>query len=694
MPAESRDIEFAPLRDSDVEDAEDNFPGGDPAGVDGGAPSRAEPSRIRALIWGACSAIAIYTTKRLLINHGFPLTIAFRSFVVLAVGYIIALRMGSESATTNKPTKLSGMRRPSGNAFLWNKHWMVMIPAAVAAAASVPMLLEGVLHMPSLPVLVMLFPLIYASESLVLSLCCSPSRSRKWFPWEAIVAVGASGIVLYNESRLMVPGLLWGVLGILSMGLARGCFIIAAERTGSDLAVQAKLNAYHGFVVMTLVFGLIFSGVSGYFLEHIESIYSTSYSTIALMVVNFASILGASFSGTSLLAYSPISFQDPKARFSNIPLHLTEFVASLFSSFAVLMASIYSSPVPAISWIQVASYSVASCVLIGAGGFHSYVVRATDASKRVSKPPSAIFSGLLLLFLLLLSSGFVTFLASSSISSIGRSLPSTFDTSYKPDTRFDIVVSMYMEDPRFVKKMLDSIKTTAMLKSLEPNIILYTKDKDAVVSKLKEATGAHTVKKLDNLGREGATYLQHIVDEWDNLAEQTMFIQAHAHNMRELIPRINDYLVPETGMLSLGFTGVQCACDSCGDRWGWEDKYGAIPSLFEKIYKDSCDPNAPILLSYKGQFVASARRIRGISKNIYGGLLKTITSKDGWSHNKTYVGDAVDRPDNPYFGFTVERVWSLLMQCATDGVVAAKCPSLLSGKGRGGHVEDCQCLDR
>lgn len=36
-------------------------------------------------------------------------------------------------------------------------YWIVMIPAAVAAAASLPMLLEGLLHMPSLPVLVMLF---------------------------------------------------------------------------------------------------------------------------------------------------------------------------------------------------------------------------------------------------------------------------------------------------------------------------------------------------------------------------------------------------------------------------------------------------------------------------------------------------------------------------------------------------------
>jgi hypothetical protein len=31
-----------------------------------------------------------------------------------------------------------------------------------------------------------------------------------------------------------------------------------------------------------------------------------------------------------------------------------------------------------------------------------------------------------------------------------------------------------------------------------------------------------------------------------------MLIQAHAHNMRELVPRIEDFLVPNTRMLSLG----------------------------------------------------------------------------------------------------------------------------------------------
>lgn len=512
--------------------------------------------------------------------------------------------------------------------------------------------------------------------------------------------MGASSIVLYNEYRLMVPGLLWGVLGILFVGLARGLFIVGSERVGSDLAVQARLKAYHGFVIMTLLLGLLFSGISGYFLEQIESIYPAPYSTTALMLVNIASIVGAIFSGTSLLAYSPISFRDSKTRYSSIPLHTTEYIASLLSSVLVLIVSIYSKPGPVISWIQIAAYLGAASVLAGADEVHKYVLKATDASKKPSRfptpelrKPSGIFTGLILLLFIIISSGLMSFLSSLSINSVGQGLESNFDLSYLPKTRFDIVISMYDEDPILLKDTLNAIKSTAMLQSLQPNIIIYTKNQNANLPELKEATGANSIEQLENLGREGATYLHHIVDKWDILAEQTIFIQAHAHNLRELIPRINDYLVPETGMLSLGFTGVQCDCDTCGDRWGWEDKYNAVPILFEKIYEESCSPTTPILLSYKGQFVASARRIRGISRKIYGGLLETITSKDGWSHNKTYVGDGVDRPDNPYFGFTVERIWSLLMQCATDGRVAAKCPSLLSGKGRGGEVGDCQCLD-
>jgi len=180
-----------------------------------------------------------------------------------------------------------------------------------------------------------------------------------------------------------------------------------------------------------------------------------------------------------------------------------------------------------------------------------------------------------------------------------------------------------------------------------------------------------------------------------------VFIQAHAHNIRELIPRINSYLVPESGFLSLGFAGVSCACGRCDDRWGWEDKADVVPELYEKIYGVRCEHDTSVLLTYKGQFVASARRLRGVPRSVYEELLATITGNstevEGFgSGEKDSKGGVVgeDTADNPYFGFTVERIWGLLGQCATDQRVAVRCPSLLSGMGRGGEVGDCGCLDK
>jgi hypothetical protein len=117
-----------------------------------------------------------------------------------------------------------------------------------------------------------------------------------------------------------------------------------------------------------------------------------------------------------------------------------------------------------------------------------------------------------------------------------------------------------------------------------------------------------------------------------------------------------------------------------------------VSNLYQQIYNQSCDSNTSILLSYNGQFVASAKRLRGISKSIYEELLLAIPTSEGWGHNRNIIGYEQSL-DNPFFGFTMERIWGLVMQCATDDRVAVRCPSLLSGKSLGGDVRDCQCLD-
>lgn len=660
----------------------------------------------RAACWTFCSATAIYTTKRLMITHvyHYPLTIAFHSFLAIFLTYSVALYLGSESS--NKTDGKWGILRSRPDQLWPNSSWLVMIPAALATGASLPMFLQGLLHMPSLAVLVMLFPISYGVEAVVLFICCSPSRSQKWVPWEVLVITGASSAILFNEYRLMVPGLIWGVTGVLFMGVARALFIIGSEINGSEIAARTKINSYHGFIIMTLVFGLFISIVAGAFVEHISYAYNISLATLGLMIVSTATIVGTAFSGTTLLVYSPISFTNAKLTLTSIPIPMTDYLASSISSILVILVAIHSSPVTVVSWIQLAAYLISSLCLLGASQIHPMVLTAMDCTQqRITKSfnvspveprrPSRIITYGALFLLVVISSWSISTLSSLSVNSIPISLPATLDSNYSSASRFDIVVSMYSESPSSIKDMLDDIKRTTFLSTLSPNIIIYTKDPSADLSSIKEITGATIVESIPNLGREGGTYLHHMVSKWDTLAEQTMFIQAHPHNMRELLPRINSYLVPSTGMLSLSFTGVLCSCETCGDRWDWSDEFSLIPTLYSKIYHRTCTPDTNILLSYKGQFVASARRIRGVHKKVYESLLKAITSKDmqSWSHDQEIIRGREDTPDNPFLGFTVERIWGLLMQCATDGVVAAKCPSLLSGMGHGGQVADCQCLD-
>jgi hypothetical protein len=220
---------------------------------------------------------------------------------------------------------------------------------------------------------------------------------------------------------------------------------------------------------------------------------------------------------------------------------------------------------------------------------------------------------------------------SISLSSVLSTDTLLLGSTYNASSSFDIVVGTYFEEPESIKKMLDSLKKTVYLRNLRPNIILYTKNPEANITALKESTGANVVKLLENIGREGGTYLQHIVTNWDILAEKTMFIQAHAHNIHELLPRIDSYLTADTRMLSLGFAGVTCSCSNCQDRWGWKDHDhdNVIPALYQKIYNQTCDSNTLILLSYKGRFVASSKRIGAIGKPIYEKLLLAITTKEG-----------------------------------------------------------------
>jgi len=266
-------------------------------------------------------------------------------------------------------------------------------------------------------------------------------------------------------------------------------------------------------------------------------------------------------------------------------------------------------------------------------------------------------------------------------------MPTSLDLAYTPHADTEIVISMYREPLDFVNYLIASLKAIPSLSSAI--IHIYTKDEDANLDAIQRQTGADNVTHLANVGREGETYLHHIVYNWNSLAGHTLFVQGDVHNPREFFPRVRDYYDPEkTGMLSFGFSGNVCNCQSCGDRWGWSDSM--VYKIYEEIYPTGLC--SKVLLSYKGQFIVSARRIRGVSKTVYEQLLNALMMETSWAHQEEYLKGRKDSLNAPFFGFTLERLWNVLLQCS-DLDVAWRCPTLLSGTRSGGDKGDCQCFD-
>lgn len=266
-------------------------------------------------------------------------------------------------------------------------------------------------------------------------------------------------------------------------------------------------------------------------------------------------------------------------------------------------------------------------------------------------------------------------------------LPS-LNLDYRPKQDMEIVISMCREDVDEVASMLGVLQSLLHDKDRSVTITIYTKDSRADTENLTARLGATRIFERPNVGREGETYLHHIISQWDNLARHTLFLQAHVHNMWEVQRRIETYFQHDTGALMLGFTGHTCRCDDCSDRWGWNDG-NQIGLAYARIHKQRC---SEVLLSYKGQFIASGARLRGIDRAVYEDLHRNLVDEHAWTHTAAYLHGRPDSLNAPYFGYTVERLWSVLLQCSSVDI-ALKCPTLLAGTRRGGDVIDCQCLD-
>ncbi|KAF3912285.1 hypothetical protein AA313_de0203600 [Arthrobotrys entomopaga] len=261
---------------------------------------------------------------------------------------------------------------------------------------------------------------------------------------------------------------------------------------------------------------------------------------------------------------------------------------------------------------------------------------------------------------------------------------------------FDIVVSHYKEDFESLGAFIDGLRSISKINDLKPNLIIYTKNNQSDIYKIKGIMGASEVIVLPNEGRETATYFYHIMQRWEDLANHTLFIQAGPHNVDRVIDRLRSYFEPSrTGILDLGFRDLRlCNCLDCKDEFGWVDEARIIPDLMAEAHHVKCDKDTKVSISYKGQFVVSARRIRSVKKSIYESLNSKLVGD-----NRILLGGEEDRLDAPILGYTLERAWNVLFQCADQTGVRDICPSLTLNSAsfhadlRKPRPEDCGCVD-
>ncbi|KAI1129401.1 hypothetical protein F5Y10DRAFT_238536 [Nemania abortiva] len=238
----------------------------------------------------------------------------------------------------------------------------------------------------------------------------------------------------------------------------------------------------------------------------------------------------------------------------------------------------------------------------------------------------------------------------------------------------DIVIAWYDEP-------IEQVVRTAQLALELPNIagrkvrtIVYNKGSlnETELQLNFPIESSLVIRRLENVGREGDTYLSHVLDSEKVWASHTLFIQAEPHEPGYLQARLEDYFVQDTGFLSLSHVRNFCSsCDACNDHSGWTEDGTVLRDIFGRANPSKTCQD--ISLTYRGQFVVSSRRMKQANQELLRDLRSRLINDD-------------------HFGYTLERSWGTLFQCPT---ISERCPTLLSGWiGNRVAVEDCQCLDR
>lgn len=185
--------------------------------------------------------------------------------------------------------------------------------------------------------------------------------------------------------------------------------------------------------------------------------------------------------------------------------------------------------------------------------------------------------------------------------------------------KFCIVVARYNEDLRWTKQF--------------SNVLIYNKGKP-LMNNFNEI-------QLDNVGREGHTYYKHIYDNYDNLADYTIFLQANPFDHSpNIVHNLNKFLNStdlNADFIFLSERVLSCNLSGCS-------RHGGLPLIdtYEKIFNVRKN-NMTFQFGAGAQFIVSKQRILKRQKDFYLRIVKML-----------------EKDINPIEGFVIERFHGLI----------------------------------
>ena len=271
-----------------------------------------------------------------------------------------------------------------------------------------------------------------------------------------------------------------------------------------------------------------------------------------------------------------------------------------------------------------------------------------------------------------------------------------------PKPQFDVVIAHHSEEPYYIRVWTDSLRSIPYIQELGMRIIIYTKGSMELAA-IKEASGADEVIQLPNVGREGGTYLHHMLSVYDDPPQFTLFAQAKLKKAQEegsgkmtqwLQDRLRTKLGDETGFMSMDRKHDICYCGHCTDM-GRDEFYPMWPQIYSMLQGKVCQRLGGNVLSFNGHFIVSRKRILARSRGIYQYLQALVDApEDHWIHSEPEPkwfekekGKSI--PSNPKFGHTLERLWHTIFTCDEPAKVVDCDMKGMKAEGPGG----CSCRD-